>query len=707
MCVTCEAGKLKKRCEQTECAIEFVDAADHPETTWTSLQPMLRNLLGKGIPLPKKMQLKVLGYKVLASLADLCADLSESKVASLLQCIIPFVPQAQEPDADDQVPKGHWQAIYAARSGSTSFDAMLPRLRDISGTDTPAEKVDLFIQLLVHDLIKDLVGKGEAGASPLKTCCAALLRVFEDEVALMEEVPGQFETVLNICASVVALVDFSDSPNLEKIVEMEQATRRGDNALASVGIILDSNPYFKSLFDDLVANVVKFKRNYPTLRTLTVQCGALHIETTESLATVANMLQKIPALRMSVREGATMSLEQHLQTKLVETCTAWQQLQEGPDTEALKSMDEAMKHAKVVWPDYVEVERAASWTTQTLQAARISSQFQSLATALQQSVEATTDGLDIARFSEAASFVGDCKGKVAPPAIAQQLLDGMQVALRAIAKDLGALGAHLPALITMCTLLGTSDDALELADKLEMCRGIMQVLIAKTTYLASGATPDERSKGDQEFFQISQVIRCIFEVEDMHTQKRLDPRTLGDPWSTVMVEAYALKTEVSDLVCGQKLGLLKNVLRECEAGARGGGGGACWWAALPPDADLPTVLTQAATTLMTQSHEAYNQKAGQTELASKQYSDACALFDRPADAEALASANALRGDLLLSKCEGLLVALFGRCGDDYDKKTLKGKCHHVIGLLKKSERKLGDLHPQLRDRAQRALKLQD
>ena len=73
----------------------------------------------------------------------------------------------------------------------------------------------------------------------------------------------------------------------------------------------------------------------------------------------------------------------------------------------------------------------------------------------------------------------------------------------------------------------------------------------------------------------------------------------------------------------------------------------------------------------------------------------------------MASANALRGDLLLSKCEGLLVALFGRCGDDYDKKTLKGKCHHVIGLLKKSERKLGDLHPQLRDRAQRALKLQD
>ena len=64
---------------------------------------------------------------------------------------------------------------------------MLPRLRDISGTDTPAEKVDLFIQLLVHDLIKDLVGKGEAGASPLKTCCAVLLRVFEDEVALMEE----------------------------------------------------------------------------------------------------------------------------------------------------------------------------------------------------------------------------------------------------------------------------------------------------------------------------------------------------------------------------------------------------------------------------------------------------------------------------------------------------------------------------------------
>ena len=183
-----EASKLRKACQRADLSIKFLELLDKKETKWSDLTPVIQDMTDLEIEIPTNVSTRILGFKVTSIFAGVTETLSSASARELCSHMLPF-PPALPNEAPDPGDEKSWETQIAQRCKDMPFCPLMPKLMYLN--DTLTNKLDVFLVVLISDVIKELFANGEAGTATLKCICGELLPFLQDELEHVMDGPVQ------------------------------------------------------------------------------------------------------------------------------------------------------------------------------------------------------------------------------------------------------------------------------------------------------------------------------------------------------------------------------------------------------------------------------------------------------------------------------------------------------------------------------------
>jgi hypothetical protein len=584
-------------------------------------------------------------------------------------------------------------------------------MSQIDGTDS--DKLSCVQRVLLHDVYRPLVGRGEASSDVLAAWCKALVDELSGPFSEQEEPSPLLTVIFRSARGLGGLISVEGPVDYDSVCALEPGGPPG--MMSDVAGLLSTSDWYRGHVETFLRCVPNMREHGATVVAMTKKLAKMQdIKDTQGLKQVGDALEKVVAYHGALVPGTTSRLAAEIQRLL--SGAGVDGLDKPEEVEKLLSM------ATKQWPSNEELKQKMAKLSATAQLKDRRSRLNVLGDAWAQLVAGAGGDCEKALYDTAAQALAKCRGLTTQAGdgddqeLANTLISNCE---KLVAKmDIEAAQDKWSGSKEMLELakevLGIiSDDACKevLVWKLSLQLLARQGLQNVSTY--EGLAEDAKLRAEQclgnHLVEISALIRCIQQMEDMKAEG--GEKDAGQAVVKSLEKQRKCLKEAVVEVMEQEMQQLTKLLESYQPWARGMSDGAAWHDG--SELGLTEALERARETVAKTSGQDYAAAAARLAAQGASWQEVCAKIGQDARCEALDQASACVASLRTSRAEGLLVAAIStfeaEASDSSARMKLKTSCMRVRRDL---EKQVGDtgawgrVQQDLRLRAEAAALLQ-
>lgn len=402
---------MEKHMEMVDGCLLLTKLVDDPTASVADVCSAIRTIMGDSVTFefPAAMKQRLVARRLRDMVKALQSADVDKALPDLLATLSPFA--SRPPGGSDPEELG-----YTGDMGvEPIFDALEPTLAALD--KQWKEKVLLSTKIFVLDVLQELVKGGCDFSTTASKVCQAFLRMCEDKLVEMDEVPAAMEKSLVVLRALVSLLEFSpQSYDAEEVMALKTAgSSPKGGILADALLILEGNAWYKDLLQNFLQTMADSSKCAPGLVEMEdklKKSEPLSIQTMDSAVEAIELIKNVKGV---VRQGMTEPLQKVCRQQLG---AAFRRLsdQEGSgesmDDGLLLKASHAFELASSLWPQEEVMQEAHSWLIVINQAQQDAAKVTRCISLCQADV--LTDGtVDVEKVAVLRSAMSDCPGLVA------------------------------------------------------------------------------------------------------------------------------------------------------------------------------------------------------------------------------------------------------------------------------------------------------
>jgi len=656
--------------------------------------------LDKGCKLNLQIDKILLGYHLNLIVDDLVSKQSASVLSTFIEVVKPF--RALVPAEGN-----HTQLVEVVVPWSPEFPSMSSLRCSFE------ERVSICVDVWLDDVVKRFIGKGEAGQDALLRVGSELVETFEAWVEDQDEVPLAVESILACGGALKELLDVaSESPSFHLLTMMHKDLVEGANSkLASLCILLKSNPHFRVLYETTIANLEQYKVGYGKFRTVMADLVSKKTPAAIVMAVQDILENQLKSLGSdTVRPQARLKLEALCRSKLMVVKQHITELSDGssPDPAFLVQATAAASAAYTAWPDEPEMADLKRMAAAHSQAQESSTAFNALKLVLEAFVvegKLIPDALG--------DLVANCKvlEPTGAPDSSHRYLLGKCMEIRDALELTVGTETHLPTVVSdvmvkVSEFVGAAvgAEALALSNWCKAFVSIQNLLDAYTCFAALGESLELQLEADNknEYQALLKVKLCIETLNDLAADHVWSTESLSAHVVAKMEQALQLYKIAKEAVLAAATKRFHRSLDThaqisiFEVALKPAGE---WHSFIPDYANLENVMDICMMTVCQSNPQAYHQGAIDCTVAEEVYSTAHIQWGEGPNADLMQKSITTYRTLMVLYAEGLLHHTYTSDLAPKDKKKKVGAIKHALKTPRCGENLWSKLHRIMKEAA--------
>lgn len=680
------------------------------EASFADMSKDLAILKKSGCEIPLCVQTRLLAARLKDMVVDL-NDPDECELEVFVSALSPFAHSASmtlgqdsvkeevgEPDGDDE-----HMSHRRASGDHTPFDPLEPRMCDVDLS--LEEKLELALKILVRDVARPCISKGEDGVDTAINLSKAIERIWVGGVEDMEDVPQAAADTLTIFRYLRSIADTTttdiDFDSITMVVSSAKSHKK--TILQELADIVENSDEWRERRLNLTKTLTSAQALLPQIA---AKAAALPTPTATHIAegTMEKLHAAFAQIKMAravLRTGSTHVLEvkaRNVLDKVIEGIQgAAENLPKMPH-EKLVALQELLCSAIDVWGDASHRQFCEALMAEIAMRDK-SKTLGGILNSIESAVDHNNATVDFGKLRSVSDSIAEQDSVAFDGEQASKCLSLCKVVYQNLVKSFP-------------DCVGGSD---VLASMLKLCSGVgveAQKVLRQVQALAHGgrlssALDAHKKLADDLYARVANdednmKIKLVM-VANLNLKESLQSLSDEPPacLRKVSKDAEAFINEVADMTINPVEKKFAFLVDSVASWARGGKNSKNWFEGAPDDASIENILAMGKKTILSRPIETYIEKKNEIAAAHTKYEETSMLFSRtPAPAMA-DTRDDITANLHLTYIEGLLVALYSK---QLPRDQWKSKTHGIKRMLSPNM-KWSVVHPSLRERADKATKM--
>lgn len=546
------------------------------------------------------------------------------------------------------------------------FKPMDPAMNQMDGS--PAERMMLAHSVLVYDVFKALILKGEEKSRILYQLALGMGEELEESTMDMEDTPKFVEETLTICRALSSLIGVGDLDcDIDAISEVEEcykSTRQG--SIADLAVFLHSSEYYTAMLHDFFKHAGGLEEKLRKVRDQLKKVSGLNVGDLASfvlgLTSATTVLLQMQA---DLRGGTTIKLEKEILSKLSEAFDLVKgQVADGSFSQRgeLRNLSSLVSSAAMVWTNSPLIEDIAQWVADQSSAVAEAELWDKFVAALGGARRVGEDiepheSFDHNAFGQIVDLLPEVSDRKPCASAERPISEWLQDCAKWLDYVFPNEADKHNIFGEVAKLLADNDSGTMMKNAASLMSVAHEVVQAASAFQALGADAAARTEADTGT-KAMKVLLVKIAAFDGLKDRQLPVCFSG---GTVLSAVIEINNEIADTkvkACEAATSKLKKFVDDKLPTSLGGVDGRRWYDGVPHDASLPDVLETARVAFATIPVARISDGLKELGILKAALQTIAGVYRVPLAADLMESSLTLENNWKLLMAEGLLAEAF-------------------------------------------------